>query len=81
LPRCFSAVPSLCIVQFAGADLPHRRLYDRGLVSLDGESNWLEGAMLLAVNGILGLAFFPSVELRITIWKNEISPPLSRERL
>ena len=28
------------------------------LVSLDGESNWLEGTMLLAVYGILGLAFF-----------------------
>ena len=28
------------------------------LVSLDGESNWLEGAMLLAVYCILGLAFF-----------------------
>ncbi len=28
------------------------------LVSLDGESNWMEGAMLLAVYGILGLAFF-----------------------
>ncbi|MDD1752245.1 MAG: calcium/proton exchanger [Methanotrichaceae archaeon] len=28
------------------------------LVSLDGESNWLEGAMLLAVYSILGLAFF-----------------------
>ena len=28
------------------------------LVSLDGESNWLEGAMLLAVYGILSLAFF-----------------------
>jgi Ca2+:H+ antiporter len=28
------------------------------LVSLDGESNWLEGSMLLAVYGILGLAFF-----------------------
>jgi len=28
------------------------------LVSLDGESNWLEGAMLLAVYGILGLAFY-----------------------
>jgi len=28
------------------------------LVSLDGESNWLEGAMLLAVYVILGLAFF-----------------------
>ena len=28
------------------------------LVALDGESNWLEGAMLLAVYGILGLAFF-----------------------
>jgi Ca2+:H+ antiporter len=27
-------------------------------VSLDGESNWLEGAMLLAVYAILGLAFF-----------------------
>jgi Ca2+:H+ antiporter len=28
------------------------------LVSLDGESNWLEGAALLAVYFILGLAFF-----------------------
>lgn len=28
------------------------------LVSLDGESNWLEGAMLLAVYGMLGMAFF-----------------------
>lgn len=28
------------------------------LVSLDGESNWLEGGMLLVVYGILGLAFF-----------------------
>jgi Ca2+:H+ antiporter len=28
------------------------------LVALDGESNWLEGAMLLAVYGILALAFF-----------------------
>lgn len=28
------------------------------LVSLDGESNWLEGAMLLTVYGMLGLAFF-----------------------
>jgi Ca2+:H+ antiporter len=28
------------------------------LVSLDGESNWLEGAMLLALYSILGLAFF-----------------------
>lgn len=28
------------------------------LVSLDGESNWLEGAMLLAVYGILGISFF-----------------------
>jgi Ca2+:H+ antiporter len=28
------------------------------LVALDGESNWLEGAMLLAVYGVLGLAFF-----------------------
>jgi Ca2+:H+ antiporter len=27
-------------------------------VSLDGESNWLEGAMLLAVYLILALAFF-----------------------
>ena len=27
-------------------------------VSLDGESNWLEGAMLLVVYAILGLAFF-----------------------
>jgi Ca2+:H+ antiporter len=29
-----------------------------GLASLDGESNWLEGAMLLAVYLIIGLAFF-----------------------
>ncbi len=29
-----------------------------GLVSLDGESNWLEGAMLLAVYVIIALAFF-----------------------
>ncbi len=28
------------------------------LVSLDGESNWLEGAMLLAVYSMLGLAFY-----------------------
>ncbi len=28
------------------------------LVALDGKSNWLEGAMLLAVYAILGLAFF-----------------------
>jgi Ca2+:H+ antiporter len=28
------------------------------LVSLDGESNWLEGAMLMALYSILGLAFF-----------------------
>jgi Ca2+:H+ antiporter len=28
------------------------------LVSLDGESNWLEGAMLLAIYLIIGLAFF-----------------------
>jgi len=28
------------------------------LVSLDGESNWLEGAMLLTVYVILGLGFF-----------------------
>jgi Ca2+:H+ antiporter len=28
------------------------------LVSMDGESNWLEGAALLAVYFILGLAFF-----------------------
>lgn len=28
------------------------------LVALDGESNWLEGAMLLAVYVIIGLAFF-----------------------
>ena len=28
------------------------------LVSLDGESNWLEGAMLLALYSILGVAFF-----------------------
>jgi Ca2+:H+ antiporter len=29
-----------------------------GLVSLDGESTWLEGAMLLAIYLIIGLAFF-----------------------
>ena len=29
-----------------------------GLVSVDGESNWLEGAALLAVYSMLGLAFF-----------------------
>jgi Ca2+:H+ antiporter len=29
-----------------------------GLVSLDGESNWLEGSMLLAVYVIIALAFF-----------------------
>ena len=29
-----------------------------GLVSLDGESNWLEGAQLLALYAIVALAFF-----------------------
>jgi Ca2+:H+ antiporter len=29
-----------------------------GLISLDGESNWLEGAQLLTVYLILALAFF-----------------------
>jgi len=29
-----------------------------GLVSLDGESNWLEGAMLLTIYAIIALAFF-----------------------
>jgi Ca2+:H+ antiporter len=29
-----------------------------GLVSLDGESNWLEGAMLLALYAVIALAFF-----------------------
>jgi Ca2+:H+ antiporter len=29
-----------------------------GLVSLDGESNWLEGAMLLTIYAIIGLGFF-----------------------
>jgi Ca2+:H+ antiporter len=28
------------------------------LVAIDGESNWLEGAMLLAVYAVLGVAFF-----------------------
>jgi Ca2+:H+ antiporter len=28
------------------------------LVAHDGESNWLEGAMLLALHVILGLAFY-----------------------
>jgi Ca2+:H+ antiporter len=27
-------------------------------VSMDGESNWLEGAMLLGIYAIIGLAFF-----------------------
>jgi len=29
-----------------------------GLVSLDGESNWLEGAMLLAIYVVIALGFF-----------------------
>jgi Ca2+:H+ antiporter len=28
------------------------------LIALDGESNWLEGAMLLAIYLMIGLAFF-----------------------
>jgi Ca2+:H+ antiporter len=28
------------------------------LIGLDGESNWLEGVMLLGVYAILGVAFF-----------------------
>jgi Ca2+:H+ antiporter len=28
------------------------------LVALDGESNWLEGAQLLVVYAIIGMAFF-----------------------
>ena len=28
------------------------------LISLDGESNWLEGAELIALYAILGLAFY-----------------------
>ena len=28
------------------------------LIALDGESNWMEGVLLLAVYGILGLAFY-----------------------
>jgi Ca2+:H+ antiporter len=28
------------------------------VISLDGESNWLEGAQLLAVYGILATAFY-----------------------
>jgi len=28
------------------------------LIALDGESNWMEGALLLAVYGILGMAFY-----------------------
>ena len=28
------------------------------VIALDGESNWLEGAQLLAVYGILAAAFF-----------------------
>ena len=29
-----------------------------GLVALDGESNWFEGAALVGVYGIIALAFF-----------------------
>jgi Ca2+:H+ antiporter len=29
-----------------------------GLVSLDGESNWFEGAMLLAIYVVIALGFF-----------------------
>ena len=29
-----------------------------GFVAMDGESNWLEGVMLIAVYVILGIAFF-----------------------
>ena len=28
------------------------------LIALDGESNWMEGVQLLAVYGILGIAFY-----------------------
>jgi len=28
------------------------------LIALDGESNWLEGAQLLVVYAIIGMAFF-----------------------
>jgi Ca2+:H+ antiporter len=28
------------------------------LIALDGKSNWLEGAMLLGVYAVLGVAFF-----------------------
>jgi Ca2+:H+ antiporter len=28
------------------------------LIAIDGESNWMEGVLLLAVYGILGLAFY-----------------------
>ena len=28
------------------------------LIALDGESHWMEGVQLLAVYGILGIAFF-----------------------
>jgi len=28
------------------------------LIALDGESNWLEGALMLAVYLILGIAFY-----------------------
>ena len=28
------------------------------LIALDGESNWMEGVLLLAVYGILGMAFY-----------------------
>ena len=32
------------------------------LIVVDGESNWMEGALLLAVYAILGLAFYTRPE-------------------
>lgn len=38
-----------------------------GLVAHDGESNWMEGLMLLAVYGILGIAFYHLPEAHSTV--------------
>jgi Ca2+:H+ antiporter len=48
----------IIIVPIIGNVAEHLVFVQAAMVSLDGESNWLEGAMLLAVYGILGLTFF-----------------------
>ena len=40
------------------------------LIVYDGESNWLEGAMLLAVYSMLGLAFY---FLPLSVWPRVFS--------